>query len=40
MRFGASGAVEVKMCKEKAAGLRSRVKAVVTQTRDDTSDVS
>lgn len=28
------------MCKEKATGLRLRVKAEVIQTRDDPSDVS
>lgn len=35
---GKDGAVV--MCKEKAAGLRLRVKAEVIQTRDDASDVS
>lgn len=34
------GVVSMAMCKEKATGLRLRVKAEVTQTRDDPSDVS
>lgn len=38
MGFGVNGVI--KMCKEKATGVRLRVKAVVMQTRDDTSDVS